>query len=132
MKSTLVRLATGALVAAQISACGVILHPERVDQPRGGRIDPAIAILDGIGCLFFLIPGLVAFAVDFHEGTIYLPRGETASGGWRPVARADRLTREAIEQAVATHTGTEVALDDPRLEAWRMESITDLSTAGMH
>jgi len=37
-------------------ACGTILYPERRGQ-KSGRIDPAVAIMDGIGLLLFLIPG---------------------------------------------------------------------------
>ena len=55
--------------------CGTILHPDRVGQPRIGRIDPAIAVLDGVGLLLFVVPGAVAFIVDFATGAIYLPPG---------------------------------------------------------
>lgn len=34
-----------------------------------------IAVLDGVGLLLFLVPGIVAFAVDFSTGCIYLPPG---------------------------------------------------------
>ncbi len=61
----------------QTAACGTLLHPERKGQ-TGGKIDPAIAILNGIGLLLYVIPGAVAFAVDFYNGTIYLPGGSTA------------------------------------------------------
>ncbi len=69
-------IALGLLVAlgAQALGCGTILYPERRGQ-TSGRIDPSVAILDGIGLLLFLIPGLVAFAVDFGTGAIYLPGG---------------------------------------------------------
>ena len=54
------------------SGCGTLLYPERQGQ-TSGRIDPTVLILDGIGLFFFVVPGLVAFAVDFGTGTIYLP-----------------------------------------------------------
>jgi len=60
-------------LAAQL-ACGTILYPERRGQ-KSGRIDPAVAIMDGLGLLLFLIPGIAAFAVDFATGAIYLPGG---------------------------------------------------------
>jgi hypothetical protein len=63
---------------SQLVACGTILHPERKGQ-RAGQIDPAIAVFDAIGLLFFLIPGVIAFAVDFNNGTIYLPGGKRSS-----------------------------------------------------
>ncbi len=52
--------------------CGTILHPERRGQPAG-RLDWGVVLLDGLGLIFFLIPGLIAFAVDFSTGAIYLP-----------------------------------------------------------
>lgn len=54
-----------------LTSCGLILYPERRGNSHG-RIDPAIAVLDGVGLLFFIIPGLVAFTVDFATGCIYL------------------------------------------------------------
>lgn len=65
------------LVVFTLSSCGVILHPERKGQ-RAGRLDPAIVVLDAVGLLLFFVPGVVAFAVDFATGTIYLPGGRRA------------------------------------------------------
>ena len=64
-------------LAFSLTACGTIMYPERKGQ-TGGRIDPGVAVLDGVGLLVFLIPGIVAFAVDFSNGTIYLPGGHRA------------------------------------------------------
>ena len=58
--------------AFQLSSGGTLMHPERRGQ-TSGRIDPGIAVLDGIGLLSFIIPGLVAYAIDFSTGAIYLP-----------------------------------------------------------
>nr|WP_269783542.1 hypothetical protein [Marinibactrum halimedae] len=60
-----------------LSACGTILHPERRGQ-SGGQLDPAIVVLDAVGLLMFFVPGVVAFAVDFTTGAIYLPRGHAS------------------------------------------------------
>ena len=79
------------LLAASVSGCGTILHPERKGQVDG-KIDPGIAILDGLGLLLFLVPGVIAFAVDFSNGTIYLPG--TGSG-----KRADADTVEEVKFA---------------------------------
>ena len=59
--------------------CGTIMYPERKGQSLG-KIDPAVAILDGLGLLLFLVPGVIAFAVDFSNGTIYLPAGNGSAG----------------------------------------------------
>lgn len=59
-------------LTTQLAACGTIFYPERRGQIEG-RIDPGIAALNAIGLLFYLVPGIVAFAVDFATGAIYLP-----------------------------------------------------------
>src|SRR5689334_19695970 len=69
------KLLVAAMQAALASAagCGTILHPERRGQPPTGRLDWGVVLLDGLGLIFFFIPGLIAFAVDFSTGAIYLP-----------------------------------------------------------
>lgn len=128
MKSAFVRLVAAAAVAGLVG-CGAILYPERAGQPKG-RIDPAVAILDGIGVLLFIIPGLIAFAVDFHQGTIYLPPGEVAGNGWRPVAVGGPLTRQAIEASVSAQLGSPVSLQGPDVRAYRLHDIEDAPVAG--
>ena len=61
-----------AMLVVQLVGCGTILYPERRGL-KAGHLDAGIVILDTIGLLFFLIPGVIAFAVDFSNGTIYLP-----------------------------------------------------------
>jgi hypothetical protein len=67
-----------ALLLFQQFGCGTILYPERRGQ-QSGRIDVGVAVLDGIGLLFFIIPGVIAFAVDFSTGAIFLPGGRRSS-----------------------------------------------------
>ncbi|MCE3233259.1 MAG: hypothetical protein K0R98_1516 [Rickettsiaceae bacterium] len=106
---------------ANLTGCGTILHPERVGQRGGGQLDPSIVVLDGIGLLFFLIPGVIAYAVDFSNGTIYMGHG----GGKK---RADvesfdtkdmtalhvgkeNLTPEKIREVVSANAGHDVDTD---------------------
>ena len=51
------------------------MFEERKGAPHSDEIDPNIVILDGLGLLLFIIPGLVAYGVDFYTGAIYLPVG---------------------------------------------------------
>lgn len=117
------RLGNGLLAAALVTAmlhvtsCGTLMYPERRGQ-AAGKIDPQIAILNGIGLLFFLVPGVVAFAVDFSNGTIYLPAGG-ASLEVLPTDLADMvavnvgeraLNASGIEALVLEHTGRRVDL----------------------
>jgi hypothetical protein len=95
----------------------MLLHPERRGQPPGGGLDWSIVALDGIGLLLFFIPGVIAFAVDFATGAIYLPPGYADAG--RPgneehlvevqVPPAE-LTPQRVEQVASQHAGRDVRL----------------------
>ena len=107
-------------VVCHLLGCGTLLHPERRGQPHSGRIDPAIVILDGVGCLFFLVPGLIAFAVDFATGAIYLPPdhyGQADGGAFDPSqcevihVPPSELTQEKLETILAERTGHSVKLE---------------------
>jgi hypothetical protein len=69
------RLQAMSLVAAMAipvagAGCGTLLYPERRGQV-GGRVDAGVAVMDGLWCLVFIVPGVVAFIVDFGNGAIY-------------------------------------------------------------
>jgi len=59
----------------QLYACGTLMYPERRGQ-KHGEIDVKVAVLDGLGLLFCIVPGVVAYIVDFTTGAIYLPAGK--------------------------------------------------------
>tara|TARA_B100002049_G_scaffold61463_1_gene44208 strand:- start:1183 stop:1635 length:453 start_codon:yes stop_codon:yes gene_type:complete len=101
------------------TACGVILYPERKGQVDG-RIDPAVAVLDGIGLLFFIVPGVIAFAVDFATGAIYLPGSANNTTldldeSEMVKLRNGELDAATIERKIEEKTGEKVSLADPAL-----------------
>ena len=115
------RLIGGAVAAAlvtQLTACGTLFWPDRRGQIEG-RIDPVVAALDAIGILFYVLPGLIAFGVDFATGAIYLNDGKTAQVAPEKLQQAigsdgkvDNLKLQAI---LETELGRSLPLDDPRL-----------------
>jgi hypothetical protein len=116
----------------QLASCGYLLYPERRGQTHG-RIDPAIAVLDGVGLLLFVIPGIVAFAVDFATGTIYLPGSKRAST--TPSDKDDllvlqvnrgELNSQKIEKIVSDHTGYPVRFDQENLRAFKLERTENI------
>lgn len=117
------RLIGGVLIGsllAQLTACGSIFYPDRRGQIQGsGRMDPAIVVLDAVGLLFYIIPGVIAFAVDFATGAIYLPSGKQAQidpQKLQPAVKADGTVDNAKLQAILqTELGRSLPLDDPRL-----------------
>lgn len=72
MQRRLTLLILAALLVWPSSSCGTVIFQHRHGQ-EGGRLDPNVVLLDGVALLFFVLPGLLAFAVDFTSGSIYLP-----------------------------------------------------------
>jgi len=124
------RLLTAAMAAMMLhfTSCGTLLYPERKGQ-ESGRIDATVAILDGIGLVLFFIPGVIAFVVDFSNGTIYLPPGEASLDVPNDLAamvaiRVDKraLTNAHIELLVRQHTGRNIDLSSPNVKVTRMDA----------
>ncbi|MBV0933311.1 hypothetical protein [Marinobacterium weihaiense] len=101
-------------VALTLGGCGTIMHPERKGQ-TSGRIDPGVAVLDGLGLLFFFVPGVIVFAVDFSNGTIYLPGGARADAGTlddsRQISFEGRPGRAELERLLQQQAGIRVDLE---------------------
>ncbi|GAA3532441.1 hypothetical protein [Zobellella aerophila] len=97
-------LALAGIIGSQLAACGTVFYPERKGQ-ISGRIDPVVAIANGVGLLFFIVPGVIAFAVDFSTGAIYLPGGRRAEN-IQPAGRP--LTEAQINDTLYSATGTRV------------------------
>jgi hypothetical protein len=118
-------------MVANLTACGTILHPERKGQ-RGGSIDAGIAVLDAVGLLFFIIPGVIAFAVDFSNGTIYLPHGHSSgldgSHKYSELHFNNKLDVTTVESIVSTKTGTAIDLHQANVEVVKLETAADLDT----
>lgn len=130
MKRAVAILALVVLVLKS-AACGLLIYPERKGQ-KSGQIDPGVAILDAAGLIVFLVPGLVAFGVDFVTGCIYLPGGGKRADGTVPatiVLPPDQLDAAGIGHAVSAATGQAVDLGDPRVEAIAVADPADLQQA---
>ena len=114
------RIVSGVLAAtllAQLAGCGTLFYPERRGQ-LNGQIDPAIAALDAIGILFYVIPGLIAFAVDFGTGAIYLPEGRYSVAPERlqdALGSDGRVDHVRLRTILQEELARDLPLDDPRL-----------------
>jgi hypothetical protein len=97
----------------QTTACGTLLYPERKNQGQG-KLDIGVVALNGIGLLFFLIPGVIAYAVDFNNDTIYLPKSyhSEIDGNLRvsemSAIHVDDLSDENIRKIVYEKTGKDI------------------------
>jgi len=107
------------------------MYPERRGQ-RGGRLDVGVAVLDGIGLLFFIIPGVIAYAVDFSDGTIYLPEGimHRSSLNQKNIRQVKfdpkHTTLAGIEKIIKEQTGYVVKFDQPDVRITKLRSTDDM------
>lgn len=126
--------AAGSLALA--TGCGTILHPERRNQPTGD-LDWGIVALDALGLLLFFIPGVIAFAVDFTTGAIYLPPHESY-GSDRSAIKDEplvavqvpkqELSRQRLEEVASRHAGREVRLVAGEYETSRLTKLDEFWT----
>jgi hypothetical protein len=123
-KSTSRRLGAGFLALCLIlslTSCGTVLYPERRGQTNG-KIDPGVAILDGVGLVVFIVPGLVAFAIDFTTGAIYLPHGKKTAeknGNMKVVHfKPEEKTPEKLGKIISKETGKAVDLTRKDLQVY--------------
>ncbi len=118
-----------AVLIFQLAGCGTLMYPERRGQ-RAGRIDIGVAVLDGIGLLFFLIPGVIAYAVDFSNGTIYLPGTARGSLDLKDLKQVKfdpkHYTEATIEMIIKKETGYAVKLNQDDIKIYSLKSVDDM------
>ncbi|HOO39334.1 MAG TPA: hypothetical protein PLU81_04725 [Deltaproteobacteria bacterium] len=114
-------LSTVILVTMLVSltSCGYFLYPERRYQQKG-ELDFPIMILDGSSLLFAAITGqaaiavigVVALAVDFTSGSIYLPAKDKKAGlEVFPFDNTKPLTKTDLESILSEYSGSPVHID---------------------
>ncbi len=118
-----------AVLAVQLIGCGTILYPERKGQ-RSGHVDVGVALLDGIGLFFFLIPGIIAYAVDFSNGTIYLPGTSMSSIDMKNIKQVKfdpkHSSIASIEKLIKDETGYIVKLEQPNTKITQLKSTKEM------
>ena len=74
-------------------------------------------MLDGIGLLLFIIPGVIAFAVDFSTGAIYLPGGRTKTARGAKDSNVAEIKMNPkdlnfakLDEVLSDYTGKEIKL----------------------
>lgn len=124
-----------AVAMLNTAACGYLIYPERQGL-RGDRVDGTVIALDAIG-LLLILPGIIAFAVDFSTGCIYLPKdtngpfslnapalNQAAPEGWVAVAQVAPFADDAtIAAALQQHLHIETNLSTAAPIEWKPASI---------
>jgi hypothetical protein len=118
-----------AVLAVQLAGCGTIMYPGRRGQ-QGGKIDAGVAVLDGVGLLLFIIPGVIAFAVDFSDGAIYLPGTSRSSLDLKNIKIVKFDTghgsAQNLENIIKEETGYNVKFSQADLKVIRLNSKDDV------
>lgn len=114
------------LLAASLTGCGTLLYPERKGQ-GSGRLDPSIVMLDGIGLLLFLVPGIIAFAVDFGNDTIYLPGSRADASDVIEETRVAELTKPEIDRIWQKNYGESAPFEVDQVERQYLHKGTDVA-----
>jgi hypothetical protein len=121
------------LLIIQLSGCGYFMYPERRGQRNYGRIDPAIAVLDALGLLLFIVPGVIAFAVDITNGTLYFPPGRPHSSLPSEVEQMtvirvnpNELNEKMIQDIVKKNTGISIDPDLRNAEIYELDRSEDI------
>lgn len=90
-----------------VTACGTLLKPDQINRSHSKNLDITIVLLDSIGLLFLIIPGIMAFAIDHTNGTLYLPKGKislndtSVDGVYKAlVSNGYNLSKEQVELAM--------------------------------
>ncbi|SDN05708.1 hypothetical protein [Vreelandella arcis] len=125
MQRTVKRWLKGVVIGVTviaISGCGTIFHPERKGQ-MSGDIDPAVAAANGVGLLFFIVPGVIAYAVDFSNGTIYLPSRTSSEIETKPWD--DNMDVAALEKLLSEQAGQPVTVESELLMVEEVDSLDE-------
>ena len=104
-------------LVTQLTACGTLFFPDRRGQIEG-KIDPVVAGLNAVGILFYVIPGLIAFGIDFATGAIYFPEGKYSVAPEKlqeTMGTDGQVDRRKLKALLEQELGRSLPLDDPRL-----------------
>jgi len=116
------------VMVLELTACGTVFYPERKGA-KSGSIDPVVAVADAVGLLFFFIPGIIAFAVDFNNGTIYLPHGKHSSlspSELKSVSPNGKLDKKALSELMTKKLAQPVDLSSADLHVKAFSSEESL------
>lgn len=84
-----------------LQACGTLIKRDQIGKAHSKKLDLPIVALNAIGLVLFIVPGVVAFTVDYLNGTLYLPYGKiTKLESSSPEAIKDVLAKNNIDVSV--------------------------------
>ena len=122
MRRSLICLLAALLLGA--SGCGTLFYSHRIGRRMSKTIDNRVFYTDCALCLFGIIPGVVAFILDYDNGTIYYTQAELIpdnfnEGSLSPdkMKKIDggSMTEEEIARLLSRATGRQIDLSQARI-----------------
>ncbi|MEA3221554.1 MAG: hypothetical protein U9P49_00100 [Thermodesulfobacteriota bacterium] len=108
------------------SSCGYFLYPERRGQTQG-QVDIPVLLLDCAGLFIFIFPGVIALAVDFSSGAVYLPdKGKRSELETVYLDKEACSKKEYLESILSRYTGKDVHLDRDAMIAVSLDQKRDI------
>jgi len=126
-----ITLSLAGVLILQLTACGTVFYPERRGQ-HGGHIDPVVAVADAIGLLFYFIPGVIAFAVDFTTGAIYQSGGHHGRHAsltpeeLQSVTKGGKVDTQVLNKLLSEKLGQKIDVDASNVEVKKFDSTESL------
>lgn len=131
-----VAMSLAVVMILELTACGTIFYPERKGT-KSGSIDPVVAIADAVGLLFYFIPGIIAFAVDFSNGTIYMSGKRHSSltpEELKSVSVNGKVDKQVLSMLISKKVGMSINLNVEGVQTKKFDSkeslLTHLDTTG--
>ena len=122
-------LLAGCGALATSTGCGTLLYPERIGQPRTGPVDWGVVGMDAIGLLFFFVPGVIAFAVDIYNGTLFHTARYSPAEGETKFSKVDLHRRNPkhgeIAAAISKATGHRITLEEGTFVTKPLKSLEE-------
>ena len=134
MRNVLLGLSAAVLLFS--SGCGTLFFSHRIGKKPSVKVDEKVFYTDCFLCLFGIIPGVVAFILDYDNGTIYYSEaelipdedlyGQFKVGDMKKVACSRMEVRE-IASSLSKLTGKPVSAAEVQLALCRAGSCEMIS-----
>ena len=105
------------------SGCGTLFFSERIGKKMSRQIDRRVFVTNCILCLAGIIPGVVAFVLDYENGTIYYTEAELLPDDLFGMKKlpGGNMTPEEIAEKLSAALDKEISSSEIR-EALRVSS----------
>ncbi len=118
-------------LTTNLAACSTIKSEKEIEKEQIEVVEPSnnTAEINGVGTLFFVIPNVITYAVDFNDGTVYLPNKKNRHKKINDLNISnmsaikidkERLNFKTIESIISAEAGGCQIIDISKAQAYRI------------